>query len=748
MAPTDFRTIVDLQLAGRLDAAETALRAWIIGHPGHAEAHGRLGMVLQATGRTGAAMPCFETAARLDPANPQPLCLLGAACHALGRLDAAAAAYRRALALAPRLGRAWNNLGLVLGEQGDLDGAVAAFRAVLAFAPDYATALGNLGAVLAEAGRDLEALPALRAAARHAPAWFDAWRNLGAALGRLGQPLDAVAPLETALRLRPRDPGTRLQLAQCLEQAGRAAEAIRVLEAACGKDDPGAALRMALARLLAGANRAAQARAVYADVLAARPDDLQAAIGAHLTLPLVYASGAEVARERTRFADGLDALETWVEVRRDALAQCPPARLLAQLAWVNFPLAYHGHDDRALQARYGRLVTGLLQDCAPALAPAGPRAAAGRIRIGFAASLFCRGTVHAYFAPWVGALDKGAFETFVYHSGAREDAASAALAQACDHYLALPLASGQAAWDLARRIAADALDILVYPELGMTAELFPLAALRLAPVQCAAWGHPVTTGLPTIDAFLSCDPMETPDAQAHYSERLLCLPGLGTCYPRPVRPAPGDRAAFGLPAGRRLYLFPHAPFKIHPDNDALLAGIAARDPEAMFVLVGGHTAGQDASLAHAVAGRIEAALAAHGVAPAGRLHLLPYLAHEDYLRVNRLCDLMLDCLHWSGGNTTLDAIASGLPVVTLPGATMRSRQSAAMLRMAGLDRLVAAGPAGYVETALRIAGDPLARAAIRQQLERGADAVFGQTAPLQALDSMLRGLAHPPPAPA
>lgn len=45
---------------------------------------------------------------------------------------------------------------------------------------------------------------------------------------------------------------------------------------------------------------------------------------------------------------------------------------------------------------------------------------------------------------------------------------------------------------------------------------------------------------------------------------------------------------------------------------------------------------------------------------------------------------MLDSLHWSGGNTTLDALASGLPIVTLPGEFMRGRQTAAMLNLIGV----------------------------------------------------------------
>ena len=51
-----------------------------------------------------------------------------------------------------------------------------------------------------------------------------------------------------------------------------------------------------------------------------------------------------------------------------------------------------------------------------------------------------------------------------------------------------------------------------------------LAAQRLAPVQCNSLGHPETSGLPTIDYFLSSDLMEPLDAARHYTERLVRLP--------------------------------------------------------------------------------------------------------------------------------------------------------------------------------------------------------------------------------
>ena len=122
----------------------------------------------------------------------------------------------------------------------------------------------------------------------------------------------------------------------------------------------------------------------------------------------------------------------------------------------------------------------------------------------------------------------------------------------------------------------------------------------------------------------------------------------------------------------------------------------------------------------------------------GRLIVLPAVPHDDYLRVNRACDAMLDTLHWSGGNTTLDALACGLPVVTLPGAFMRGRQSAAMLRQVGAEGLIAADADDYVAIASRLTDDPaFVRTRWRETIRDGLGALFDRPEPVQAFGELL-----------
>ena len=185
--------------------------------------------------------------------------------------------------------------------------------------------------------------------------------------------------------------------------------------------------------------------------------------------------------------------------------------------------------------------------------------------------------------------------------------------------------------------------------------------------------------------------MEPADASQHYSERLITLPGLGTRYSSPPVPAAVSRRQLGLPEQRTLYLLPQALFKLHPDNDSILVDIVRHDPGALFVLFELRAP----SPIRRIRERLLHALARVSEQPQQNLHWFAECAREDYLRINRACDVMVDSLHWSGGNASLDALHCGLPVITCPGRYMRGRQSAAMLRALDCAELIAQSPRNW-----------------------------------------------------
>jgi predicted O-linked N-acetylglucosamine transferase (SPINDLY family) len=145
-----------------------------------------------------------------------------------------------------------------------------------------------------------------------------------------------------------------------------------------------------------------------------------------------------------------------------------------------------------------------------------------------------------------------------------------------------------------------------------------------------------------------------------------------------------------------------------------------------------------AHVREALAARIGGAFRAAGLDPARHLRVLPMLPWPQFLGLASGATAMLDSLDWSGGNTTLETLAWGVPVVTLPGATMRSRHSAGLLAMGGLDELIAADAPGYVDRVQRLAHEPEWREALSRRVTAAAPAWYDTQAPLAALREALR----------
>ena len=630
-----------------------------------------------------------------------------------------------ALALDPSRARAWNELGLLCADSGLADRAIAAFEMATRTEPGYARAWNNLGNALRAVGRVRDAVRAGERAVAADANYTLAWANLGGLKRDVGDDAGADAALRRALALDPNQRGALVTLGGLLRERSSLAEAAELFARLAALDAGNANAKLQLAGTLAERDELVPAREAFAAALARDPQLLRAAFGAQLTLPMVPASIEATAAARDGFAAGLEVLEATLPGRAAALS---PDRLLDELRWSNFLLAYQGEDDSSLQSRYGALVAGLLQRGAPEwVRPLAARVRTGsRIRVGFVSTFFRDGTAGRYFDHWPRDLPKDEFEVFAYHLLPGVDALSSRLATEIEHFRHFPW------WrpsQLAPRIRADALDVLVYPELGMGAVPFALASLRLAPVQCAGWGHPVTTGLPTVDVYLSSAAMEPPDARDHYTERLVTLPGIGTRYALPAVPPETTRAELGLPDGVPLMLCPQSLFKIHPDNDALFARALAAVPEARLVFF----EGRDAALTGRFVRRLEDA----GIARE-RMIALPQCAHDQFLRIVAAADLVLDTLRWSGGNTSLDALACAVPIATLPGRFMRGRQSAAMLHLMGVDELVAADADDYVRIVTRLVRDPAFRTDCAARIRAAQSRIFDDPAPVAALASFLR----------
>lgn len=454
--------------------------------------------------------------------------------------------------------------------------------------------------------------------------------------------------------------------------------------------------------------------------------DIELALG----LPGTYRSAEELSHIRDAYLSQLRALiDSYPPLALREIGARPE-----DFARDNLNLAYQGGDDLVAQSVYGDWLAESLNQLT-VQSPL-PHTNNARPTIVFVSSKLHECTVGWYFASWIEHLSRSWDVTLVHTPEARRDRLTQRLATLCRNEIVLSPSIDAAA----AQIRALAPSIVLYPELGLDGFTFALAALRLAPVQACAWGHPVTTGLPTIDAFITCAEMEPADAAAHYRERLIGLPGFGTRYATPpIPPAPAPDA-LGLPNDRTLYLMPQVLHKWHPDTDRHIVEIVRRDPTAGFVMF----ELRPPSPARLINERLLHALSEVSERPAAHLFWMPECSRTDYLRVNRVCRVMVDTPHWSGGNATVDALSCGVPVVTMPGRFMRGRQSATILRLLSCEELIAGSVEELADIAVEVAHDQARCELLGRKICDRLPSVTQSEVPLLALDASLRNLLAEP----
>ncbi|MBE5314320.1 MAG: hypothetical protein H4O13_02840 [Xanthomonadales bacterium] len=638
-----------------------------------------------AAGADSDALATAAAALALRPDWPPALLLQANAGLRSGALDAAIAALQKLCQITPAaapllnaLATAHNNRGSRARRAGDEPAALRDFEAALQHAPSHALAGFNRALCLLALDRREDAERALREHVSAHPQDLEARVELALLGPESPQRVAAVA----ALLSRPDFSQLPAELRLRAERAGPAP--VRALLPLFELDEE-ARRRWAwpLGEQLRLDNHAEAARRAYAASPSRTDTPLRERLAAALSGPMVYADTAQLQAERARQHEALHALA-------HTLQRTPPrGQTLDDLAWSHFALAYMGEDDAALMRELGALMQSAARAVAPGFDEA-PACAYPR-RVVLVGSVFRDCTAGAYFGGWVGWLREAGFEVVLYQLGPHRDAETERMAAIASrvHYVDEHTPLGA----IAEQLRAERAGLILYPELGMDSRLSPLAALKLARRQATAWGHPVTSGLRSLDAYFSCADMEPAEAAEHYLEPLRLLPGLGVDYRRPPLPPPAPRAELSLPERGPLLLAPQSLFKLHPDNDALYAELLLRLPQARLLLFDDRTAWREA-----LTQRLQRA----GVDPA-RLHWLATGSRARYLQINAACDLMLDSRHFSGGNASLDALQAGLPVLTTPGRFMRGRQTAAMLVRLGLrERLCMEDPARLADRAVEL----------------------------------------------
>lgn len=722
---------VYLQRGEHVRAAEK-LEAALILNDGNASVHNNLGECYRAFGRVSDARACYEKALALQPGWSPAAYNLGNLLHAEGKLSEARACYETALRSQPEYLPARAQLGSVSLAQGNLAEAEQCFSAVLRAQPQDAVCLAGLGNVHLLRGEFARAESCYRDALKRDGRLTPAIINLGHTLGGKGELAQAKAQFEAALRLVPDSFDALLGLANNCAKQDLPETAREHFESALLLRPESVPVLRGLASALVDMGEQQAAMQIVRRAILLDPENaLLRWVHAVAQVPALFGASAEVAAARAAFEAELIGLDAWFVDARckegfEAAAALPP-----------FLLAYHEASNKALLGRYGALCERAIRHWpgherfSRALPQRSGASRTGRIRVGFvSAHVYEHSVWSAIGKGFVSQLDREQIEVQVFYLGTHVDRDTRGAMSAAEYF-----DHGARPWqEWAERIAAREPDMLIYPEIGMHATTARLASLRLAPVQAASWGHPETTGLPSMDYFLSAEGLEPPDGREHYTEQMEALANLGCCVERdPVETVAPDLTSLGVDGTLPLLLCPGVPFKYLPENDRVFVEIALRLKHCQFIFFTHRFANLSVRLRH----RLQAAFAKAGLDPARFIVFVPWQDKARFHALMKRADVYLDTIGFSGFNTALQAVSCGLPVVTREGRFMRGRLASGILRRMGLPGLIARDLDEYADIAVELASDTSERGAMRRRLAANSDILFDDLAPVRSLEQFI-----------
>lgn len=650
-----FNLGIQLTALGRLEQAEAAYRKAARLHPGLADIHGNLGVVLNRLGRDADAVQSYQAALSRRPNDVQTLINLSLALNALQRYAEAETSCRQAIQLHPTAAEPHALLSTILSHLGRLEEAEACCKEAVSLRPDYVEAYNALGLTLRGLGRFEEATAAFKQALALHPQFADAHGNLGSVLTDLDLFAEAEFHCQECARLAP----------DCAE----------------------AHANLALVHYELGRFEASQAS--YERAVQLKPRESKWHFSSQLMLPKILSTAGSIESWRTRYATGISRLEAL-----GGNFSTPEAGLSNS----TFNLAYHGRNNKPIL----EAVSCLCRHRYPALNFTAPHVlnwtapADRKIRLGICSEFLAAHTIGRLYRGLLAGLRRDRFEVVLIHgSQTKRDSYSGTLDALADEVLQLP-ANLQAQQGM---VSASKLDLVFYPDIGMGAETYFLAHSRLAPVQAVSWGHPDTTGIDTLDYFVSSAWIEPTEADQHYSERLVRMNRLPCRYePLELSAESFSKAELGLPSTGRLYGCPQSLFKLHPEFDAVLDKILELDGSGHIILLEGQHKSWRKLLLQRWSQEFPRLCE--------RVIFLPRMPHGKFMALMAHFDLLLDPIHFGSGNTMYESLAHGTPIMTWPGEFMRGRIVAGAYSQMGLaDAPVVTRLEDYARTAVAWAGN-------------------------------------------
>ncbi|KAH9094225.1 hypothetical protein Ae201684P_016837 [Aphanomyces euteiches] len=616
---------------------------------------------------------------------------------------------------------AMNRLGLLWIQKERPDLAIIAFERALAWFPKEAAILGNLARGYLDQGNLQAALQWMLAALEVKPFDAEIHHNIGGIYQQLGQLNDAMRHWQMSTALNPTIPSPLFGIAMTLGHVGRANEAVSTFAKAIDvsmKYDPSS---LDLARLQ------------WATAL----------------LPQVYDSVDDIRVVREEFSKAL--LDLWeqspLKLPRNLLVTTGSGSL-------GYYLVYQGERDKP----HRRLLAQIYESSAPQLLHVAPhveqrrhdtwtfantkryldvnttQTQSRRIRLGVLSAFLFHHSVGLLLQGVLTRLSNSTYEIILLRFPAREDDVTKRVQAHASRDILLP----KDIWQAQAQIAALKLDILLFSEVSDDDE--PSGLIHLALRSIVFWGHAVTSGIPSVDYFITSTLF---DSRAEdFTETLYKMSSLTTIFHRPRFSFDTSALMPFLNRSRVMYLVPQTLYKLHPAMDAIFAAILDRLPQSYLVLLEGPLP----ELATQVKERLARTLPPQTMAD--RVVFVPFLSTDAFLTLCQLADVVLDPFPLGGGRSSFEIFSVGTPIVVHKPRTTVLQLTSAMYTKMGILDCIAKTDEAYVDIALQLGANASYRDAISRQIQDRSSVLF-ESSSAQVVDDWDRCLhtilALPPP---
>ena len=276
-------------------------------------------------------------------------------------------------------------------------------------------------------------------------------------------------------------------------------------------------------------------------------------------------------------------------------------------------------------------------------------------------------------------------------------------------------------------------DVIVYPEIGMDPMTKNLANLRLSQMQCVFWGHPHSTGLKTIDYYITAELFETINYQSNYTEEVISMPNLGVYkYKEKIKNKHTNLNNLGIDSNVAIYVCPGTAQKYRPKYDYIYLEIIKKVVNCQFIFFK-----EDNDRMKILYERLSKLFLINNINIEKYIKIVDWLERDEFVSLLFQADVYLDTIGFSGFNTALLAVEANLPIVTLKGELLKSRLASGILERIDTKELICLNINDYIDLSVKIVNDLEFKNKIKNKLEKNKEIIYNDISAVKKFEEFI-----------